>query len=479
MQNMKKILIISILLLFLPLNITIGAANSGLAGRILLQVEEHGEAWYVSPDTLARHYLGRPVDAWQVMREQGIGITNANLRRIPVGIVEAGGGDADGDGLSDALEKAVGTNPEKADTDGDGIGDGRELNLNYNPAGAGSLPISQSFAKTQAGRIFLQVESLGQAWYVSPTDNKRYFLGRPDEAWALMRTFGLGISNKDLSSLTRGGAVADSQEEAGVKEINTSAPTQDLRLIEKIVHEMINQERTRQGLDTLKWNDDLANVAREHSLDLANENKQFTGIGVSCDFPLIHHEGMDFGLYNSDRLGARGVNYFGKSGENIALMSAANILVRFEEDDPKRHTIDNCSLRRDNLDTAYQNKLAQAKNGEDKLEVIRNEIATRDDIFAKEENLAVAQIEWYSEERVAQDTVLGWLKSAGHRKNIIDPGFDEAGVGAAYVNGYTVVTQSFIKRVDCGFQGGSCCVEKEFFPYCYVPFECVSDKCSK
>ena len=65
------------------------AANTGLAGRILLQIEEHGEAWYVEPDTMVRHFLGRPTDAWRVMREQGIGITNANLNRIPVGIVDA------------------------------------------------------------------------------------------------------------------------------------------------------------------------------------------------------------------------------------------------------------------------------------------------------------------------------------------------------------------------------------------------------
>lgn len=42
--------------------------------------------------------------------------------------------DTDGDGLSDSLEKAMGTDPTSADTDGDGLSDYTELNwLNYDP----------------------------------------------------------------------------------------------------------------------------------------------------------------------------------------------------------------------------------------------------------------------------------------------------------------------------------------------------------
>ena len=42
--------------------------------------------------------------------------------------------DSDGDGMSDALEKALGTDPENGDSDGDGISDGDELiNFGTNP----------------------------------------------------------------------------------------------------------------------------------------------------------------------------------------------------------------------------------------------------------------------------------------------------------------------------------------------------------
>ena len=54
-------------------------ADSFLSGRILLQVESHGEAWYVNPINSQRYYLGRPDDAYSVMRNLGLGISNNNF----------------------------------------------------------------------------------------------------------------------------------------------------------------------------------------------------------------------------------------------------------------------------------------------------------------------------------------------------------------------------------------------------------------
>ncbi|MFH1522781.1 MAG: DUF4344 domain-containing metallopeptidase, partial [Patescibacteria group bacterium] len=57
-------------------------APRGLSGRILLKVEDKGQAYYVSTSDFKMHYLGRPVDAFKVMREQGLGITDENLNKI-------------------------------------------------------------------------------------------------------------------------------------------------------------------------------------------------------------------------------------------------------------------------------------------------------------------------------------------------------------------------------------------------------------
>jgi hypothetical protein len=135
------------------------------------------------------------------MREEGLGISNANLDKIPIGLDHNVKEDSDGDGLSDAFEDAVGTDPNKADTDDDGYNDYTELKNDYNPKGKNRLGLDKSYAQGQKGRIFLAVERNGEAWYVYPGDSKRYFLGRPDDAFQLMRRKGLGISNKSLNQI--------------------------------------------------------------------------------------------------------------------------------------------------------------------------------------------------------------------------------------------------------------------------------------
>jgi len=49
-------------------------------------------------------------------------------------------GDFDQDGLFDAEEDKIGTNPYFADTDGDGYGDKDEIDKGYNPCGEGLIP---------------------------------------------------------------------------------------------------------------------------------------------------------------------------------------------------------------------------------------------------------------------------------------------------------------------------------------------------
>lgn len=172
-----------------------------LKGKIVLTVEAKGEAYYIHPQNMKRYFLGRPQDAFLVMRELGGGMSNANLKKIPVGLSKMSGIDSDKDGLSDMFEDAIGTNKNKADSDGDGYKDADELKNSFNPVGSGKLVNDLDFSKKQNGRIILQVEGKGEAWYVSASDGKRYFLGRPEDAFGVMREKGVGISSRNFESL--------------------------------------------------------------------------------------------------------------------------------------------------------------------------------------------------------------------------------------------------------------------------------------
>jgi len=148
-----------------------GEATNRLSGKILLDVERNGEAWYINPADKKRYYLGRPGDAFKIMRELGLGITNEDLIKIPTG-----------DGQPNVAGIKI-TDSNKATT--------TQTNIN------------ESLVKRLSGRILLQAEEKGEAWYINPTDQKRYYLGRPEDAFKIMREKGLGITKKDLALVSK------------------------------------------------------------------------------------------------------------------------------------------------------------------------------------------------------------------------------------------------------------------------------------
>lgn len=185
-----------------------------LDGRILIQVESRGEAWYVDPKDSKRHYLGRPDDAFNVMKRLGLGIAHKEL----------------------------------------------------------SGYLKQGFPKRLSGKILLDVQSRGEAYYIYPADLKGYYLGRPADAFRAMKDKGLGITDADLARI----APADSQV-AMIKSdgrpaaaVIIPAVTQSAySAIEQQVFDLINERRRAIGAAALGWNERIAQEARNHSFNMS------------------------------------------------------------------------------------------------------------------------------------------------------------------------------------------------------------------
>jgi hypothetical protein len=214
---LKKVFQVALIVVFLgvgfmPSNSVEAATMAqNLSGRILLQVQDNGEAWYVNPVNLQRYYMGRPDDAFNLMRSLGLGITNADLAKIPFGDVFPTGVDSDIDGLTNDFENSQVTNVNYWDTDYDGFSDKDEILNGYSPLSKSTdkVPVDNALRAKLSGRILLQVQSHGEAWYVNPVNLKRYYLGRPADAFEIMRKLGLGITNEDLSKITIAQGVPD------------------------------------------------------------------------------------------------------------------------------------------------------------------------------------------------------------------------------------------------------------------------------
>lgn len=112
-----------------------------LSGKIVLQVESRGEAWYINPKDKKRYYLGKPEDAYSLMKKLSVGISEKEFSSWNKGA----------------------------------------------PAWA-------------VGGLYIRPQSHGEAYYVD--FNRRWnYLGRPTDAWQLFRNKGLGISNSDLAKI--------------------------------------------------------------------------------------------------------------------------------------------------------------------------------------------------------------------------------------------------------------------------------------
>ena len=184
----------------------------------------------------------------------------------------------------------------------------------------------------------------------------------------------------------------------------------DLAQLEKTTFILVNAERIKKGISEVKWNGELATVARKHSQYLAGLNNNFT------THIYISHEDVR-GELHFKRLEAAKIYYYGDSGENVYGSSA-----------------------------------------------VKSYFTTPKMIPA----------EFYTFDEMAMDAVDGWMTSDSHRETILTANYDESGLGIAVDPTGTnyIFTQIFIKRHSCGYRGGQCCDEGNNQVSCYSPWSC-------
>jgi uncharacterized protein YkwD len=428
MQKIKYIFILAAAILDCGFSVPSVLAAPPLAGRIVIRVEKRGEAAYVAPDGKMRYPLSNAGEAFEVFKKLAKGIKKAELEKFPVGSAQD------------------------------------------NAAAAKELPAGLS------GRFFLSVEERGEIWYINPADRKRYIVSRQEDAMKFIRATGLGVRENAIIK---------------IPEVMTDY---GLSGLEKKVADAVNGERIKSGLKPLAWNSDLASVAREHSANLARENKELVSPDKRCDFPMIHHEGSDFGLYQQDRLKNRGLDYMSRSAENIALIPlfAERRFSVASKDKKNFENLEDCEkLQRDSSVKLKNNLDSLPKPGETmadkekisaekaKLAAISSEIQTRKAMLGKEPAVFFETGAKRSNLELVSESVNGWMASPGHRANILNSELDEAGIGAAVVGDYLIITQVFIHRALCGFEGAVCCSEEGYLPYCFKPLECEAGFCRK
>lgn len=78
-------------LAILAASIAVALPSAGFAatpqssiGRILLDVESKGEAWYVNPANLKRYYMENGAAAYRIMSKLGLGASASSLKLIPI-----------------------------------------------------------------------------------------------------------------------------------------------------------------------------------------------------------------------------------------------------------------------------------------------------------------------------------------------------------------------------------------------------------
>lgn len=192
--------------------------------------------------------------------------------------------------------------------------------------------------------------------------------------------------------------------------------------LERKVHNLINEQRIQRNLAPLVWDDNISNIARGHSQDMAARNyfdhDSPEGLGPS-------ERGFPYGYYEcGDR-------------EMILLSQKYDQMLRqFEA----------TGSTNEQMYRQLQAMYSQLSAGQGMIFLGLAENIFQNNLYDRVwyTNGIPTSYEWNTVDEIAESTVLGWMNSPGHRQNILTPHFYSEGIGVAISGDDKVyITQNF------------------------------------
>lgn len=150
----RIIAILSLVLAFftlLPAQASAQNLADRLKGYFLLSVQDRGKIWFVDPSTGSRSHIADANVAWDLIKSQMIGISNADLAKLPT---------------------------------------------------PGQAPKDKALRDRLKGKFLLAVEQHGEVWFVNPHTGYRHYLGTGTDTYNQVKTVSLGITLADLESIS-------------------------------------------------------------------------------------------------------------------------------------------------------------------------------------------------------------------------------------------------------------------------------------
>ncbi len=210
---MKRIVFaaLAVMTVFTSVAPTFAAESTNLSerlkGHFLLSVQDRGKIWYVSPENGTRIYIPDATNAWMLIKDRMIGISNADLAKLPL---------------------------------------------------PGQKAQDPALLNRLKGQFLLAVENHGEVWFVNPHTNARHYLGTGEKTYEQVKGVALGITLENLGQVpTQGRVFSLDQIESNVSQVNYASAELGWEFANTLWRGYESFKRDHNHYPDIKWFDNV------------------------------------------------------------------------------------------------------------------------------------------------------------------------------------------------------------------------------